>query len=131
MKEGKLRLGRKLRQRGRDRCDSTTQGHDLHEVVDVDWKTCNGISVKKRLGAGGDTLLTCTKCLLVTRAQNKFNPCRGNHKVTTAQMSLWRRLSQTNRLALVKVWGLSLEAACQLFESAAAGWRSAPQQLGA
>ena len=130
MKEGKLRLGRKLRQRGRDRRDSTTQGHDLHEVVDVDWKTWNGISVKKRLGAGGDTLLTCTKCLLVTRAQNKFNPCRGNHKVTTAQMSLWRRLSQTNRLALVKVWGLSLEAACQLFESAAAGWRSAPQQLG-
>ena len=130
MLRGKQELGRKLRQRANQRRNWQVEGHDLHVVEGVDWTSWHGVTVTKRLGAQGDTLLTCKNCLLVTRAQHKFKPCRGNHKVTTSQMGCWRQMSPANRLAVVEVWGMSLDEADQLFESAAASWRSNPTQLG-
>ena len=130
MLEGKKVLGRKLRQRANDRRDWQVEGHDLHIVSGVDWKSWHGVTITKRLGAQGDTLLTCKKCLLITRAQHSFKPCRGNHKVTTAQMGLWRQMSLGNKMAVLDVWQMSLAEADQVFESAAATWRSNPKQLG-
>jgi len=130
MLEGKKVLGRKLRQRANDRRDWQVEGHDLHIVSGVDWKSWHGVTITKRLGAQGDTLLTCKKRLLITRAQHSFKPCRGNHKVTTAQMGLWRQMSLGNKMAVLDVWQMSLAEADQVFESAAATWRSNPKQLG-
>ena len=87
MREAKKRVAEKRRQYGRDQMDWQSNSHELIEVVNVGWKTWHGISVQKRLGAGGCTLLTCKKCLMVKEARNKFNRCRDNHKVTTAQMT--------------------------------------------
>ena len=130
MRDGKLSLGRKLRQRGNSRRNWQEGGHDLVEVVGVDWQSWHDNSIKKRLGAGGDTLLTCRKCLLIRRAQNKFEECRGNRQVNTPQMVMWDRLSEPNRRAVLDVWQISLQEAQEIFNSARASWRANPTQKG-
>ena len=130
MLEAKRRLGKKLRERGHARRDWQSEGHDLREVKAVDWSTWHGRSPKTRKGAGGDTLLTCFTCLLVRRAQQKFKPCRGNRKVTSSQMNMWRSLSDVNRRALLEVWDMSHDEAEIVFGGAAASWRSNPTLFG-
>lgn len=130
MLEAKRRLGKKLRERGHARRDWQSEGHDLREVKAVDWSTWHGRSPKTRKGAGGDTLLTCLTCLLVRRAQQKFKPCRGNRKVTSSQMNMWRSLSDVNRRALLEVWDMSHDEAEIVFGGAAASWRSNPTLFG-
>ena len=88
-------------------------GHNLVEVVDVDWESWPGAYNKKV------RLFTCSKCWIVCRGgcKNKQYNCRGNTGRTAAtQRALWNKLRSTrNREALLKAWGVTATVADERF----------------
>ena len=122
MKAGKASLATKMRQRAAAGRDWHAGGHNLVEVVGVDWSKWKGIHAAE-YKPDQFTLLSCTKCFAFGTFRNKWIPCKGRVFPATMAMKAWCNMHETNQNALCNAWG-DHEEADRYFRQAQAAWRA-------